>query len=55
MWLCDALSKDMIQARIFIYGYDTSIIGSSSFQGIRDLGFHLREGLRDIRQDGSVC
>lgn len=54
MWLRDALSKDMPQARILIYGYDTSIIGSKSFQGLRDLGIQLREGLRSIRQHGLV-
>lgn len=49
MWLRDALPKDLPNARIFTYGYNTSILDSQSFQTISDIGMAFREALRTIR------
>ncbi|KAH8896423.1 hypothetical protein GQ53DRAFT_714083, partial [Thozetella sp. PMI_491] len=46
MWIRDALPGDMPKARVFLYGYDTTLIGSTSFQSITDLGLRLIEELR---------
>lgn len=48
MWLRDALPLDMPNARIFIYGYDTSP-DSVSFQNIWDLESTFRDRLRMLR------
>ena len=60
MWLEDSLVLDLqknirgasISAvpRILIYGYDTHIENSQSFQTIGDLAGRLRISLRAIRQ-----
>jgi hypothetical protein len=49
MWLRDALPLDVPGARILIYGYDTRIIGSSSFQNLTDLGRALHIDIKGIR------
>jgi hypothetical protein len=49
MWLRDALPLDVPGARIFIYGYDTQIIQSSSFQNLMDLGNALQIDMKGIR------
>ncbi|OJD31717.1 ankyrin repeat protein [Diplodia corticola] len=49
MWIRDALPVDLPRARIFTYGYDTSILDSQSFQSISHLGMKFREALRCIR------
>ncbi|KAL0263054.1 hypothetical protein SLS55_002029 [Diplodia seriata] len=38
MWLRDALPYNLPQARIFIYGFDTQLPNSQSFQSLDDLG-----------------
>jgi surfactin synthase thioesterase subunit len=37
MWLRDALPKDIPTARIIIYGYKSTIAGSTSIQNLEDL------------------
>lgn len=60
MWLSDALQYDIAQVRtsnssirprILIYGYNSRIDDSSSFQSIKDLSIELRRLLREIRRD----
>jgi hypothetical protein len=63
MWLEDSLPSDLQKsvqealklgpARILIYGYDTHLENSQSFQTIEDLAGQLRMSLRAIRQVSS--
>ncbi|KAL0258460.1 hypothetical protein SLS55_005953 [Diplodia seriata] len=48
MWLRDALPKDFPQARIFVYGYDSKLINSKSFQEIPDLSLNFRDHMSNI-------
>lgn len=41
MWLRDGLAKDLPGVRTIIYGYDSQVAGSSSFQRIYDLSRNL--------------
>jgi len=58
MWLEDSLSTDLFTygsstgtiARVLLYGYDSHIERSDSFQSIRDLASKLRMSLRAIRK-----
>ncbi|CAG9993969.1 unnamed protein product [Clonostachys byssicola] len=50
MWLRDALPLDVRNARILIYGYDTQLIQSHSFQNLTDLGRTLQGYLKTIRK-----
>lgn len=50
MWLRDALPRDISCARVMIYGYDTCLVNSESFQNISDLGMRLRKSIVDIRR-----
>ena len=54
MWLRDSLAKDLTHARIFVYGYDTKLENSDSFQTITDLGIQLRISINNIRNDRTV-
>jgi hypothetical protein len=54
MWLRDSLSKELPGTRIFIYGYDTRLEQSDSFQNIDDLGIQLRTSIGDIRPNANV-
>jgi hypothetical protein len=49
MWLRDALPLDFPNARILIYGYDTQVVQSSSFQNLIDLGRALQIDMNGIR------
>lgn len=42
MWLCDSLPRDLPGAQIMIYGYDTQLHGSTSFQDLESLASPLR-------------
>lgn len=48
MWLRDGLPKDLPDTRVFIYGYDTQLQGSSSAQNLTDLGLSLQTALMDL-------
>lgn len=52
MWLCDDLPYDLSTARIIIYGYESHLHGSQSFQGLEALASTLRTSLRDMTE---VC
>lgn len=45
MWLRDDLGRRLPTARIFIYGYDTMLEMSSSFQSLEDLGLSFKSDL----------
>ncbi|KAB2580327.1 hypothetical protein DBV05_g1295 [Lasiodiplodia theobromae] len=49
MWLRDALTIDIPMARMMIYGYDTSLVRSISFQNLANLGRALQADLKIIR------
>lgn len=49
MWLRDALPLDFPNARILIYGYNTGLVRSSSFQNLTDLGRGLQVDMKGIR------
>lgn len=48
MWLRDALPHQIKDARVFVYGYDTKLIESSSFQSLRNLGQVLYLTIRNM-------
>jgi hypothetical protein len=54
MWLRDSLPNDLPKTRILIYGYDTRLENSTSFQSIDDLGIDLRSSINNIRNYPSV-
>jgi len=49
MWLRDSLPTDLPETRILVYGYDTHLFKSESFQNIKDLGIQLRNSINTIR------
>ncbi|KFZ03699.1 hypothetical protein V502_10733 [Pseudogymnoascus sp. VKM F-4520 (FW-2644)] len=54
MWLCDSLPRDLPGAQIMIYGYDTQLHGSASFQDIESLASSLRASIAAQRTSGST-
>ncbi|KAG8350059.1 hypothetical protein FVEN_g11795 [Fusarium venenatum] len=46
MWLRDDLPISMPNCRVFIYGYNTQLQESSSFQSLEDLGIAFKDALR---------
>jgi len=55
MWLRDSLPDDFPDLRIFIYGYESGLQGSNSFQNLRDVGESFRDSLRDLTGPQNVC
>ena len=49
MWLQDSLPFEARHARFLIYGYNTNITGSQSFQTITDLSGQFQDSLSAIR------
>lgn len=58
MWLRDALPQHLIRARVhvrvFIYGYDSQLIESDSFQEISDLGRSFKNIIVQLTQNGAT-
>jgi hypothetical protein len=54
MWLRDSLPNDLPRTRILVFGYDTPLKNSTSFQSIDDLGIHLRSSISNIRNYANV-
>jgi hypothetical protein len=54
MWLRDCLPQDLQGARVLLYGYDTNLLESQSFQGIYDAAITFRTNLRSIRNTRKV-
>ena len=46
MWLRDALPECLPNARVMIYGYDSKLVGSHSFQNLGDIGSRFRASLK---------
>ncbi|KAI1211486.1 uncharacterized protein F4807DRAFT_472944 [Annulohypoxylon truncatum] len=46
MWLRDELPRAIPETRISIYGYDTTLAGSTSFQSIQDLAVSLIDHIK---------
>ncbi|KAI1098378.1 hypothetical protein F4804DRAFT_324936 [Jackrogersella minutella] len=47
MWIRDQLPRIMPDTRVSIYGYDTTLVGSNSFQSIQDLATSLIEHIKN--------
>ncbi len=54
MWLIDDLPFDFSRARVLVYGYDTKLADSQSFQDIESLASSFRLSLKTIRHDTPV-
>ena len=54
MWLCDSLPDDLANARIMLYGYDTEVTGSHSFQNLEDLANTLKSTLQTLVSEEEV-
>ena len=54
MWLRDSLPYDMEGVRVLTYGYDTSLVGSQTFQSIDDIAISFNKGIRRIRSHINV-
>jgi ankyrin repeat protein len=48
MWLRDALPRDLPKARVLIYGYDSTVAGSESFQNLGDIASSFRASLKEV-------
>lgn len=48
MWLRDQLPRDIPNMRMIIYGYDTDLVNSQSFQTVDDLALSFYSKLRSI-------
>ncbi|KAI1407119.1 hypothetical protein F5Y13DRAFT_175692 [Hypoxylon sp. FL1857] len=46
MWIRDELPRAMPDTRLSIYGYDTALVGSNSFQSIEDLATSLIDHIK---------
>jgi hypothetical protein len=55
MWLRDSLPRDLQGARVLLYGYDTSLLQSQSFQDISDIAIAFSRSIRSIRPSYQVC
>lgn len=54
MWLRDSLARQPSGVRVLLYGYDTSMIESESFQDIDDIGNKLADFIKRIRPTRKV-
>ena len=50
MWLRDRLPQDVLQLRSLIYGYDTKLFKSHSFQDLDDIASSFNTSLREARR-----
>lgn len=54
MWLRDSLACHSSGVRVLLYGYDTTLIQSESFQDIADIGNKLGDFIKRIRLPRTV-
>lgn len=54
MWLRDDLPVRLRQTRILVYGYDTKVVASSSFQNLNDLGNMFQYSVKRLQLGSSV-
>lgn len=55
MWLCDDFPNDLATTRIIIYGYESQLYGSQSFQDLEALATTLRTSLKRLSHLTEVC
>lgn len=53
MWLRDSLPYDLECARIFVYGYDSHLVESKSFQELDDLSIVFRQNLQSLKRENT--
>ena len=53
MWLRDRLPRDVLQLRSLIYGYDTKLFKSHSFQNLDDIALSLIASLKEMRRSST--
>lgn len=51
MWLRDSLPRDLPGAQVMIWGYNTTISGSESFQNIHDIAMRFKADLWCLSED----
>ena len=51
MWLRDKLPGDLPNARVLIYGYDTKLAGSQSFQTLNDIAAKVYASLENLMEN----
>jgi protein SERAC1 len=49
MWLRDGLPHDLKRARVLVYGYNTNLLESQTFQNVDDIAIAFNESIRSIR------
>ncbi|KAI0440580.1 hypothetical protein F4803DRAFT_577497 [Xylaria telfairii] len=54
MWLVDDVDCIPPNVRLLLYGYDTSLLASKSFQGVADIRERLSNSVRSIRARPSI-
>lgn len=54
MWLRDGLPSDLEGVRVLLYGYDTTLVGSKSFQDLEALASTFRRALISLQQSVSI-
>ena len=54
MWLRDSLLKDLLNLRVLLYGYDSSLDGSYSYQNVSTLADTLARYLNELRGRSQV-
>jgi hypothetical protein len=50
MWLRDSLPYDITGIRVLIYGYDSRLANSESFQDLEAISSSFRTALRAVRR-----
>jgi hypothetical protein len=54
MWLRDSLPSDLPGVRILVYGYETHLVNSQSFQNMEALATAFRTHIAAIRSETNV-
>lgn len=54
MWLCDSLPNDLPGARVMIYGYNTNLHNSHTFQDLEALASTLRLDLQAMKDTSNT-
>lgn len=54
MWLRDSLPHDLPGIRVLIYGYDSHLAGSNSFQDLEAIASSFRTSIGSIRRQATV-
>jgi hypothetical protein len=54
MWFRDSISSDLLGAQVMLYGYDTQLHGSHTFQDLEALASALRSDIRALATRASA-